>query len=363
MSRADRVLAGLAAREVDAMLLTADHSLRWVGGYTGDNGIALLGPSVRTLITDGRYATSARAEVSGLDVVIGERDLMDSVAEALAGLPEGTRVGVEADEVTLARFARLEAIAGPVRLVPVRGVVEDLRVTKDEDEVGRIAEAAAIADRALARVLADGVVGRREVEVASALVSAMVDEGAEGPSFDPIVAAGPNGALPHAIPTREPIPADTLLTIDMGARYRGYCSDMTRTFATGTPPAELLEAYGATMRAQRLACQAVRPGITGRELDEVARASLAGEGLGERFVHGLGHGVGLQIHERPGIRRTAEETLVAGMVITIEPGVYLEGVGGVRIEDLVLVTEDGGRVLNAFPHGEGDAPPQAAPPG
>jgi Xaa-Pro aminopeptidase len=359
--RVDRLVEGLGARDLAAMLVTADANLRYLTGYSGDNAIALLAAGTRRLITDGRYATSARQEVSGAEVVIGERDLVAAVGEAIASLGPGARVGVEADDLTLARFDRLRSVAGEAELVPVRGVAEDLRVVKDAEEVELIAAAAGVADRALERVIGAGVVGRREAEVAMSLVAAMIDEGAEGASFDPIVASGPRGALPHAVPSREPIPPDTLLTVDLGARRAGYCSDMTRTFATGTPPAELLAAYAACARSQRRALAEVRPGITGADLDAVARDSLVADGLGDRFVHGLGHGVGVQIHERPGIRRTGEEALRPGMVITVEPGVYLEGVGGVRIEDLVLVTEQGSRVLSGFPHGDGDEPLTAGP--
>lgn len=357
--RAARLVAGLGERRLDAMLVTAVPSLRYLTGYTGDNAVALLAESGGCLVTDGRYATSARSEVEGVEVVIGERDLMEAVGGALARLPSGARVGIEAENVTIARLERIEAVASGTTLVPVQGVVEDLRVVKDADEIERIAAAAGAADRALARVLGEGVVGRPEAEVAMAIVAAMIAEGADGASFDPIVASGPRGALPHAVPGRDPIPSDTLLTIDLGARLDGYCSDMTRTFSTGRPPRELLDAYAACARAQRRALGSVRPGVSGEELDAIARESLVAEGLGKRFVHGLGHGVGIQVHERPGLRRTGAERLRAGMVVTVEPGVYLEGVGGVRIEDLAVVSEDGARVLSGFSHGVGDEPPLA----
>lgn len=359
-SRAASLVAALEGRGVDAMLVTSDPNLAYLTGYSGDNGIAVLGPRGARLVTDGRYATSARDEVHDAEVVIGERDLRAAIGAAIADLAPGGRVGVESEHVTLARFERLRAVAGDATLVPVADLVEDLRVVKDDDEVGRIQRAADVADRALNRVLAGGVVGRREADVAMDVVATMIDEGAEGASFDPIVASGSRGALPHAVPSRERIPADTLVTFDLGARVDGYCSDMTRTFSTGTPPDALLAAYAACARAHRLALEAVRPGVSGADLDAIARGVLDAEGLGEHFVHGLGHGVGVQIHERPGIRRTGMEVLRPGMVITVEPGVYLEGLGGVRIEDLVLVTADGHRVMSGFPHGAGDEPPTTA---
>ncbi len=359
-SRAERLVAGLEAQGVDAMLVTFDPNLAYLTGYSGDNGVAVIGPRGARLVTDGRYATSAREEVRGAEVVIGERDLREAIGVAIAELAPAGRVGVESEHVTLARFERLRAVAGDATLVPVADLVEDLRVVKDDDELARIRRAAEVADRALERVLAGGVVGRREADVATDVVATMIDEGAEGASFDPIVASGPRGALPHAMPSREPILADTLVTFDLGARVDGYCSDMTRTFSTGTPPDALRAAYAACARAHRLALEAVRPGVSGAELDKIARGVITEAGLGEHFVHGLGHGVGVQIHERPGIRRTGTEVLRPGMVITVEPGVYLEGLGGVRIEDLVLVTDDGHRVLSGFPHGAGDEPPMTA---
>ena len=228
------------------------------------------------------------------------------------------------------------------------GVVEDLRVRKEPEEIARMREAAAVADRALEAVAADGLAGREERAVAWAIEGVMRDAGAERASFDVIVAAGPNGAMPHHVPDRNPIPTGTLVVVDLGAVVDGYCSDCTRTFATGPLPDELARAYAVCRQAQAEALAAVRPGITGRELDAVARERIAAEGLGEAFGHGLGHGVGLAIHERPWVRPEGAEALEAGMMLTVEPGIYLEGLGGVRIEDLVAVTEDGPEVLGGF---------------
>jgi len=250
--------------------------------------------------------------------------------------------------VSVARHRRIEERAGRT-LRPTEGLVAALRAVKDDEEIRLIREAAAIADRALAQVLADPLPGRTEREVAFELHAALRQHGAEDPSFPIIVAAGPRGALPHAVPADEPIPSDTLVVVDLGASYRGYCSDMTRTVATGDPPPELERAYRVCLDAQESALAAVCAGAAAAEVDAVARRAIAADGFGDAFPHGLGHGVGLAVHERPGLRPTSTDTLTASMVVTVEPGIYLEGIGGVRIEDLVLVTEDGAEVLSGAP--------------
>jgi Xaa-Pro aminopeptidase len=258
-------------------------------------------------------------------------------------------VGVEAEDLTLARHGRLTDLLGGVVTEPTRGLVEGLRAIKDAGEVAIMRRAALVADRALERVLAGGIVGRTEREVALRLYEAMVDEGASEPSFPTIVASGPRGARPHHVPGADPIPPDTLVVIDMGAIVDGYCSDMTRTVATGALPPRLEEIHRVCLEAQQAALEASRAGMAASDLDAVARAIIAGAGYGEHFGHGLGHGVGLAIHERPGVRPEGTEVLRPGMAITIEPGIYLEGEGGVRIEDLVVLGEEGREVLSTSP--------------
>ncbi len=227
--------------------------------------------------------------------------------------------------------------------------MEGLRAIKDPDEVAAMREAAAVADRALGAVLDAGIVGRSERAVALALHEAMLAEGAQEPSFPTIVASGPRAARPHHVPAADLVPEGTLVVIDMGAVVGGYCSDMTRTVATGPLPARLEEIHAVCLAAQLAALDAAAPGMTGAELDAVARASIAAAGYGEHFGHGLGHGVGLMIHERPGVRPESSDALEAGMAITIEPGIYLEGEGGVRIEDLVVLRDGGREVLSHTP--------------
>ena len=236
-----------------------------------------------------------------------------------------------------------------VELVAADGLIEELRAIKDDGELARIRAAAALADTALEQVLAQGLAGRSERDVALELEIAIRRLGAEAVSFPPIVAAGPHGALPHAAPRDAEIPAGTLVVIDWGAQLDGYASDCTRTFATGELDPRDAAVYELVLEAQEAALAAVRPGPTGREVDAVARDIIVAAGHGEHFGHGLGHGVGLEVHEGPRLSSRGDTALAPGMVVTIEPGVYVPGAVGVRIEDLVAVTDDGCEVLNGLP--------------
>lgn len=335
----------LATEGLDALLVTDPVNVRYLSGFVGSNGVVVAAPGRWTLLTDSRYAVSARSQVGGMDVIIASRDLMDRLGDAV---PPG-RVGIEAETVSVARRDRLAGTLTRAELVPTIGVVERLRVVKDSEELDLIREAARISDLALSRLIDEGFAGRTEAQVAWALEGWMRAAGADGASFEIIVAGGPHGALPHAVPRPEVIGTDTLVVVDMGARYAGYASDCTRTLATGTLSPRLEETYTVCYEAHRAALAACRAGVPTGDLDAVARGVIADAGLGEYFGHGLGHGVGLEIHERPWLRQGAEEVLATGMVVTIEPGIYREGVGGVRIEDLVIVTDDGCEVLTRVP--------------
>lgn len=347
-----REVLGLAG--LDALVVSHLPNVRYLTGYVGSNAIAVIGRDGDRLLTDSRYAVSAREQVDAqVDVVIGPGDLTADLARTVAAIAPGGSVGLEAAYTSMARgaqlIARIAASDAAVRVTPEVGHVEGLRMIKDDAEIAAIARAADMVDAALADVLDDGLVGRTEREVAFALQTALFHIGAEGPSFEIIVAAGPNGAKPHAVPGPRVIGEGELVVIDLGAIADGYCSDMTRTVPTGPLPEALARAYDVCAQAQVAAMDAVGPGITCAELDAVARDLIGAADLGEAFGHGLGHGVGLEIHEAPRVSREGTDTLRPGMVVTIEPGIYLEGLGGVRIEDLVVVTDDGGRVLSHSP--------------
>jgi Xaa-Pro aminopeptidase len=346
VSRADRVAARLAERELDLLLVTDHTNLRYLTGFTGSNGLAVVGPDLRRFVTDFRYVDQAREEVGdAFDCEQAPQEFLDALAGGWPGGP--LRVGFEDDHVTVRRHRRVaEIVPDRIELVAAGGLVEAERAIKEPGEVERIRAAAALVDEVYAWVRERGLVGRTEREVAGALEQHMRELGAEGPSFASIVAAGERGALPHADPTDAEIPPGTLVTLDIGARLDGYCSDCTRTWATGPLPDDLAEAYALVQQAQAAALGAVRPGLTGQAVDAVARDIIGAAGHAEHFGHGLGHGVGMEIHEAPRLARTATGTLAAGHVVTVEPGVYLPGRGGVRIEDLVVVTETGHDVLS-----------------
>jgi Xaa-Pro aminopeptidase len=359
-TRLARLQELLGGTEADALLVEDAVGLRYVTGYTGSNGLALVpspdaGASLRAgrpeFITDFRYEAQSAAEVAPeFERAIVTGELRDAVAGLLGAGPG--RLGFDAAKLTVKAHSRLrELLPEGWELLETGGLIERLRLVKEPGEVEKIAAACALADEALTEVLEAGLTGRSEWEVAFELETRMRRLGAEAPSFTSIVAAGAHGALPHAQPREQAIPADVLVTIDWGARLDGYCSDCTRTFATGENiSAQAREVYGVVLDAQLAGLQAVRSGPSGREVDAAARSVIDEAGYGERFGHGLGHGVGLEIHEAPRLSRTAgEEPLVAGNVVSVEPGVYLPGVLGVRIEDLTVVRDGGCDVLTALP--------------
>jgi Xaa-Pro aminopeptidase len=343
--RADRVLAELADRELDALLVTDLVNVRWLTGFTGSNGVALLGRDVRRFVTDFRYLTQAAEEVDGAWKHEIAQDLHERVMQDLP-----RRVGFDDEHVAVRLHERLRELAGDgVELVPAGGLVEELRLVKDAREIDKVRAAARLADEALEEVLERGIIGRTERDVALDLEVAMRRRGASGPSFPPIVAAGAHGALPHAQPRDVPIPEGTFVVIDFGAQVDGYASDCTRTFATGEVDPRDRQIYELVQRAQAEALDAVGPGPLGREVDAIARGIIDAAGHAEHFGHGLGHGVGLEVHEGPRLSTKGETPLAAGQIVTVEPGVYVPGHVGVRIEDLVAITSDGHDVLSTLP--------------
>jgi Xaa-Pro aminopeptidase len=340
--RADRLALG----DLDALVVTNLVNVRYLTGYTGSNGVAVVSRDRRLFLTDFRYMTQAAEQVDGFDVAKGERDLLGDVAEAISG-----RVGFEDASLSVRRLERLRSlVAGSAELVPAGDVVEALRALKEPGEIEAVRAAAALADQALSAVLERGLAGRTEHDVAVDLEHQIRLLGAEAVSFEPIVASGAHGALPHASPRPEAIPADVLVTIDWGAKLDGYCSDCTRTYATGDGvEQEALEVYELVRSVQQASLEEVRAGRDGREVDAVGRGTIEEAGHGEHYGHGLGHGVGLEVHEGPTLSPRSKDTLAAGNVVTVEPGIYVPGRFGVRIEDLVVVTDAGCDVLSSLP--------------
>jgi Xaa-Pro aminopeptidase len=342
--RAQRVAEKLAARDLDALVVTDLVNVRWLTDFTGTNGAAVVGTDgTRRFVTDFRYLSQAAEQLDDTWAREISTDLLEGVVKHLPA--EGDlRVGFDDAHLAVRDHAKLARIVREgVELVAAGGVVEELRAVKDAEELDRVRAAARLADEALTDVLTRGLRGRTEQDVALDIEFTMRRMGAEGASFPPIVAAGPHGALPHAHPRDVEIPRGALCVIDWGAQLDGYASDCTRTYATGDADPRDREVYDLVLRAQEAALAAVRPGPTGREIDAVARDIIHAAG------HGLGHGVGLEVHEGPRLSKQGEDALAPGMVVTVEPGVYVPGAVGVRIEDLVVVTDDGAEVLSSLP--------------
>ncbi len=346
--RADRLAERLPEAEIDALLVTASPNVRYLTGYTGSNGLAVIGAETRVFITDFRYVEQAAEEVDGgFERRQAAQDLLHGVQDAL---PDGpVRLGFEAANMSVAVHERVRGILDDrIELVPTGGLVERLRAVKSPEEVAAIRRAAELADQALGRLLAEGLIGRTERELAIALENHMRDLGAKGPTFDTIVAAGPHGALPHAQPRDVTVESGQLVVIDWGAELDGYCSDCTRTVATGPVGEEAEAVYAIVRSAQLTGLEAVRAGADGREVDALARNTIVAAGHGEHYGHGLGHGVGIEVHEAPRLSQRSEDTLESGNIVTVEPGIYLPGEFGVRIEDLVVVTDRGCEILTGI---------------
>jgi Xaa-Pro aminopeptidase len=357
--RLERLRARLGEQGLDALLVTNPENRRYLSGFTGHDsgadsaGALLVGRGDVTLVTDKRYREQAAAECPGLRLAVRE-DKAPPVMAAAARELGVRRLGFEATHLTVALRDDLAAAAAEagvaLELLPTRGLVEALRVVKDDDEIAAIERAVAITDETFAHLLRFLRPGLTEREVADEIARDMRARGAEGMAFDPIVAGGPNAALPHASPTDRALAAGETLTVDMGARVDGYCADMTRTVCLGRPPREVRAVYDLVLRAQRACAEGLRPGLNGQQADALARDVFAAAGRDEQYLHGTGHGLGLEIHEDPRLGRFgAEHTLAPGMVVTVEPGLYISGWGGVRIEDTVVLTADGARTLSRAP--------------
>jgi Xaa-Pro aminopeptidase len=336
MTRLERLQQTITA----PLLVSNLVNVRYLTGLASSNAALLVEPERARLYTDFRYAERARA-VRDVEVVMTARDLYADLASLLAG-------SIEFEPTTLT-YARYELLTDAgLEFAPRAGLVESMRAVKDEGELDSIRRAAAAANEAFARFAEGQFVGRSERELAWRLESLLHEAGGEELSFPPIVASGPTGGSPHAVPGDRQVGVGETIVVDAGCRIDGYCSDCTRTFVTGELPDDLAQAYDVVRCAQETGLTAVRAGADSAAVDGTARELIEGEGLGVAFGHGLGHGVGLEIHEQPWLNTEWPSTLATGNVVTVEPGVYLPGRGGVRIEDLVIVTDDGCEVLTSF---------------
>jgi Xaa-Pro aminopeptidase len=342
--RTQRVASALAGRKLDGLLISSGPNLRYLSGFTGDSGNLLVTPLRSILFTDPRYQIQAAQEVT-CRVKIAKGPLLAAVAAAIAKLGL-KRIGYEPARMTCESRQSLESRL-PMRasLAPAAGWIEELRMVKSPAEIDRIRRSVETNSRAFEQAIARVRPGMTEQELAAELEYRMRRLGAEKPAFETIVAAGVRSALPHARPTAARLKPGDLVIVDMGAQQDGYASDMTRMLFLGTPTAKVKRTYRAVLEAQLAAIDAVRPGASTARVDAAARRVLHGYRLARAFVHSTGHGLGLEIHEPPRLGKRDKARLQAGMAITIEPGVYLEGFGGIRIEDTVVVTDKGCEVL------------------
>jgi Xaa-Pro aminopeptidase len=350
-ARSDRVRAELDSAGCDALLVTRLPNVRYLTGFTGSAGMVLVSHDAQLLLTDGRYATQSREQVDAAGgaaeiVIAGAAEQQARLTELVAPF---ARLGLEAHGVTWAQQRSWASAFDGIELVATEDLVEHLRIVKEPGEVARIRAACAIADDALGATLPLLAARPTERAFALALEVAMRERGASGTSFDTIVASGPNGALPHARPTDRKVEAGELVVIDFGCIVDGYCSDMTRTVSVGDPGPDASKLWEVVRESQQAGREAVGVGVACADVDRASREVIEAAGWGDQFSHGTGHGVGLEIHESPRVAKAAGGTLDAGVVVTVEPGVYLPGVGGVRLEDTVVVTDTGSDALTSFP--------------
>ncbi|HEX2183963.1 MAG TPA: aminopeptidase P family protein [Chloroflexota bacterium] len=348
--RVERATAEGAPQAIDAVLVTEEKNRAYLSGFTGSAGALLITQQAACLLTDFRYVEQAAGQAPDFEVVKIAGRPWPSVAEQAARLGL-TALGFEAGDLTVEAYTELTAAVRErcpgVQLVPLRDFVEGLRQVKDSGEVELIRRAVELGDRAFESVIAGLTSGVTERELAWRLEVAMREGGADGLSFPIIVASGPHGAMPHHRPSERPIGLGEPVVIDMGCRLQGYCSDMTRTITLGEPDSRFWEIYDLVLRAQQACAAGLKAGLTGQQGDALARDVIARAGHGEHFGHGTGHGVGLAIHENPRLTYTelGQAPVPLGAVVTVEPGVYLPGWGGVRIEDMVVVGEQRCQIL------------------
>ncbi|MHC5215883.1 M24 family metallopeptidase [Enterococcus sp. LJL128] len=347
MIRVNKLRQEMKKNNISAFLVTSEYNLRYLTNFTGTTGLAVITLDKAFFITDFRYTEQAGQQAQGFEIIKNTGPIFDEVMK-LAEAEKLENIAFEEMFVSFAEYSVLEEIL-PCDMIPVAGMIEALREIKDAEEIAIIEKACAIADSAFEHILKVIKPGMSEIEIANQLDFYMRSLGASGVSFETIVASGLRSAMPHGVASEKLIEKGDFVTIDFGCYYQGYVSDMTRTFSVGEPAPKLKEIYQVVLEAQLKVLEAAKPGLTGIQLDAVARDHIASYGYGDAFGHSTGHGIGLEIHEGPNVSFKAEKQFVPGNVITDEPGIYLPGIGGVRIEDDLLITEEGNRVLTHSP--------------
>ncbi|MEG0255820.1 MAG: Xaa-Pro peptidase family protein [Vagococcus sp.] len=339
IERIEKLREKMAQEKVTSFLITSPYNLRYLTGFTGTTGMAVITMEKAYFITDFRYTEQAAVQCVGYDIIQNTGPIFDELIELIDenNIPN---MAFEESLVSFKEYVNLETLL-ETELVPISGMIEELREVKDESEVEIIEKACEIADKAFQHILTYIKPGMTEIQVANELDFFMRSLGASGVSFETIVASGIRSAMPHGVASDKVIEQGDFITIDFGCYYNGYVSDMTRTISLGEPSEKLKEIYEIVKDAQQKVLDVAKPGMSGVELDAVARDYISSKGYGEAFGHSTGHGIGLEIHEGPNVSRLAEKKFVPGNVITNEPGIYLPGIGGVRIEDDMLVTDNG----------------------
>jgi Xaa-Pro aminopeptidase len=349
VSRLNRFTEKLKQDKLDRFIVSNIFNVRYLSGFSGSTAWMIVGDEAATLVTDFRYKEQAEAEVyGGIEVRIDTRNALEATCDMLSGL-EG-RIGFESGSVTYASYQKFKGELG-AELVPVEGAIENLRQRKDEGEIASITRAVEIADSVFGEIIKELKPGMTEVDVAARIDFLLRKKSTEVPAFETIVASGEHASLPHATPTARVIREGDLLKMDYGAIWDGYCSDITRTVALGKASDKQREIYGIVLEANKKAIAGMKAGLKASEADGLARQHIEAKGYGENFGHSLGHGVGIEVHEGPRLSQKSDEVLESGMVATVEPGIYIPGWGGVRIEDVVLIEDDGCKVLTTAAKG------------
>lgn len=343
MTTINKIRNRLEQTNLDALLITNPYNRRYVTGFTGSAGVVLITNHEALFITDFRYVEQARTESKQFTIIQHKAQLIDEVKAQLDRL-QINRLGYEAEHLTMAQYTAYEEILHS-ELIPTKGIIEELRLIKTEDEIAVIKEAAKIADDAFTHILSYIKPGVRELDIANELEYFMRKRGATQSSFDIIVASGIRSSLPHGIASDKKIANGELVTLDFGALYKGYCSDITRTVAVGTISDELKKVYDIVLTAQEKGVAGIKPGLTGKDADALTRDYISEKGYGDYFGHSTGHGIGLEIHEGPGLAPSSNTILQKNMVVTVEPGIYIPNVGGCRIEDDIVLIDTGNERL------------------